>query len=106
MSSQPRASGYFRTSYAQDVALLQTRMQRVSAVVFGIISTPTEPLYRMGRRQNPLAPAPWDHVGWGRFDHPRPKEQRFRVFYAGERRACFVETLARAWATIFASNGS
>ncbi len=36
MSNQPRASGYFRTSYAQDVALIQTRMQRVSAVIFGI----------------------------------------------------------------------
>ena len=37
MSNQPRASGYFRTSYAQDFALLQTRMQRVSAVLFGIV---------------------------------------------------------------------
>jgi branched-chain amino acid transport system permease protein len=37
VSNQPRASGYFRTSYAQDVALIQTRMQRVSAVIFGIV---------------------------------------------------------------------
>jgi branched-chain amino acid transport system permease protein len=34
VSSQPRASGYFRTRYAQDTALLQTRLQRVSAVFF------------------------------------------------------------------------
>ena len=37
MSSQPRASGYFRTSYAQDIALMQTKMQRVSAVIFIIV---------------------------------------------------------------------
>lgn len=36
MSSQPRASGYFRTSYGQDIALTQTRLQRASAVVFAI----------------------------------------------------------------------
>jgi branched-chain amino acid transport system permease protein len=34
VSSQPRASGYFRTSYAQDLALVGTRLQRVSLVVF------------------------------------------------------------------------
>lgn len=33
MSSQPRASGYFRTSYAQDFALVQTRMQWAWSVV-------------------------------------------------------------------------
>jgi branched-chain amino acid transport system permease protein len=37
VSSQPRASGYFRTSYAQDIALTQTKMQRVSAVIFIIV---------------------------------------------------------------------
>jgi branched-chain amino acid transport system permease protein len=30
----PRASGYFRTDYSQDVMLLQTRTERVSAVLF------------------------------------------------------------------------
>jgi branched-chain amino acid transport system permease protein len=30
----PRASGYFRTSYAQDLALVQTRFERVSLGVF------------------------------------------------------------------------
>ena len=30
----PRASGYFRTDYGQDLALLQTRTERVSAVLF------------------------------------------------------------------------
>jgi branched-chain amino acid transport system permease protein len=34
VSRQPRASGYFRTSYAQDFALTQTRMQRASALIF------------------------------------------------------------------------
>jgi branched-chain amino acid transport system permease protein len=31
---QPRASGYFHTSYAQDFALLQTRTERVSLALF------------------------------------------------------------------------
>ncbi len=30
----PRASGYFRTDYAQDLALLQTRAERVSLAIF------------------------------------------------------------------------
>jgi branched-chain amino acid transport system permease protein len=34
--SVPRASGYFRTSYAQDVRLLDTRMQRTCFVIFAI----------------------------------------------------------------------
>ena len=29
----PRASGYFRTDYAQDLALVQTRAERVTVVV-------------------------------------------------------------------------
>ena len=37
MSSQPRASGYFRTNYAQDLALSQTKMQRISALVFAVV---------------------------------------------------------------------
>lgn len=32
--SAPRASGYFRTDYAQDLALVQTRSERVSLVIF------------------------------------------------------------------------
>ena len=34
MSRQPRASGYFRTDYAQDLALLGTRFERVGASLF------------------------------------------------------------------------
>lgn len=34
MSSPPRASGYFRTRYAQDFALVETRVRRVSLAVF------------------------------------------------------------------------
>ena len=30
----PRASGYFRTGYAQDLALLQTRLERVALLLF------------------------------------------------------------------------
>ena len=30
----PRASGYFRTSYAQDLSLLQSRSERISLAVF------------------------------------------------------------------------
>jgi branched-chain amino acid transport system permease protein len=33
----PRASGYFRTGYGQDLALLQTRTERISLVVFLLI---------------------------------------------------------------------
>jgi branched-chain amino acid transport system permease protein len=36
VSSQPRASGYFRTGYGEDLALVGTRLQRVSLVVFAI----------------------------------------------------------------------
>ena len=34
MSRSPRASGYFRTGYAQEMALTQTRLERVSLVGF------------------------------------------------------------------------
>ncbi len=37
MSRSPRASGYFRTGYAQDMALTQTRLERVSLVVFMLL---------------------------------------------------------------------
>ena len=30
----PRASGYFRTDYAQDLALAQTRSEQVSLAIF------------------------------------------------------------------------
>ncbi len=33
---QPRASGYFRTDYAQDLALVETRVQRVSLALFAV----------------------------------------------------------------------
>lgn len=35
-SRVPRASGYFRTSYAQDLALVQTRFERVSLALFAV----------------------------------------------------------------------
>jgi branched-chain amino acid transport system permease protein len=34
----PRASGYFRTDYTQDLALIQTRAERVSLIVFAAIA--------------------------------------------------------------------
>ncbi len=37
MSRSPRASGYFRTGYAQELALTQTRLERVSLVVFMLL---------------------------------------------------------------------
>ena len=37
MSSQPRASGYFRTNYGEDSALVGTRMRRVSLVIFVLV---------------------------------------------------------------------
>jgi branched-chain amino acid transport system permease protein len=33
----PRASGYFRTGYGQDLALLQTRAERISFALFVLI---------------------------------------------------------------------
>jgi branched-chain amino acid transport system permease protein len=36
VSSQPRASGYFRTDYGQDSAFFVTRLQRVSVLVFAL----------------------------------------------------------------------
>ncbi len=36
MSRQPRASGYFRTDYEQDLALAGTRLERTSLVVFAL----------------------------------------------------------------------
>ena len=53
---------------------------------------PIAPLYRVGRRPDPLVLPPLHVVGGNRFDDPRGE---FRVLYAGESRlACFVETLA------------
>ena len=37
MSRSPRASGYFRTGYAQELALTQTRLERVSLVVLMLL---------------------------------------------------------------------
>ena len=37
MSSPPRASGHFRISYAQDFALVETRLQRVALAVFALL---------------------------------------------------------------------
>jgi hypothetical protein len=56
-------------------------------------SIPAGSLYRIGRAPDPMAdPPPSIRQGAGRFDDP---EGRINVRYAGERRACFVETLAR-----------
>ena len=37
MSRSPRASGYFRTGYAQELALTQTRLERVSVIVLMLL---------------------------------------------------------------------
>jgi hypothetical protein len=55
------------------------------------VPSPIGHLYRIGRAPDPLAWVPWPYVGDGRFDDPH---RRFRVLYAGERRACFLEVLA------------
>jgi hypothetical protein len=54
-------------------------------------ATPRGAVHRIGRLPDPLAWPPWELVGDGRFDDPR---REFRVLYAGQRRACFLETLA------------
>ena len=37
MSRRPRASGYFRTGYAQDLALIETRTERTAVVALAVI---------------------------------------------------------------------
>src|SRR5262249_5927363 len=39
VSRTPRASGYFRTDYAQDLALTQTRLERVCVALFALALT-------------------------------------------------------------------
>ncbi len=58
----------------------------------GEVGTPTEPLYRLGRRGVALDWPSWDWVGDGRFDDPR-RIPKYRVLYVGDRRACFFEKL-------------
>lgn len=58
------------------------------------VATPAFRLFRIGRYPDPMAWAPWDRVGDGRYDDPR-LSKRYRVLYAGERRACFLESLAK-----------
>jgi hypothetical protein len=53
---------------------------------------PPRPLYRVGRKPDPLVLPPLSVVGGNRFDDPH---SRFRVLYAAERQiGCFIETLA------------
>lgn len=59
----------------------------------GECPTSTDILYRIGRAPYPLTLPPWHLVGSGRFDDPR-SQAAYRVLYAGERRACFYESLA------------
>ncbi len=54
-------------------------------------ATPRGVLYRVGRLPDPLAWSPREVIGDGRFEDP---QREFRVLYAGQRRACFLETLA------------
>jgi len=54
-------------------------------------ATPRAVLYRIGRLPDPLAWPPDEFTGGGRFDDP---QREFRVLYTGQRRACFLETLA------------
>lgn len=54
-------------------------------------ATPRRPLYRIGRLPDPLEWPAREFIGVGRFDDPKGE---FRVLYAGDRRACFLETLA------------
>jgi RES domain-containing protein len=51
---------------------------------------PFQLLFRVGRH-DPLAWPDWQYVGSSRCDDP---SGRFRVLYAGDRQACFLETLA------------
>jgi hypothetical protein len=55
-----------------------------------ISGPPAEIIYRIGRG-HPWQWPDWRYVGDSRFDDPA---RRFRVLYAGDRRACFLETLA------------
>lgn len=53
--------------------------------------TPLDELFRIARG-SPFAWPAWEYIGGNRFDDP---QNRYRVLYlAGERRTCFLETLA------------
>jgi hypothetical protein len=54
VSRQPRASGYFRTDYAQDLALTGTRFERValSLLVVALLAFRLSP-----RRSSSISPA-------------------------------------------------
>ncbi len=54
-------------------------------------TAPRVELYRIGHLPDPLAWPPKAVGGAGRFDDPLGE---FRVLYAGQRRTCFLETLA------------
>jgi hypothetical protein len=55
-----------------------------------VCGPPADIIYRIGRGQ-PVVWPDWRYAGDSRFDDPYG---RFRVLYAGDRRACFLETLA------------
>jgi hypothetical protein len=55
------------------------------------LSSPRVELYRIGHLPDPLAWPPEEVRGAGRFDDPLAE---YRVLYAGQRRTCFLETLA------------
>lgn len=58
-----------------------------------LLLTPDTQLYRIGRAPDPLMLPPHRLVGAGRFDDP-DSPPAYRVLYAGERLACFYESLA------------
>jgi hypothetical protein len=55
-----------------------------------VCGPPSDVIYRIGRGKAGAWPD-WRYVGDSRFDDPYG---RFRVLYTGDRRACFLETLA------------
>ena len=55
------------------------------------VTAPRVDLYRIGHLPDPLAWPPEAVRGAGRFDDPAGE---YRVLYAGQRRTCFLETLA------------
>lgn len=57
-------------------------------------TAPVALCHRIGFGPHPLAFPPWQYVGDGRFD-ALTRRSAYRVLYAGDRRACFHETLAR-----------
>lgn len=55
------------------------------------VARPSDPVWRVGFRPDPLAWSPWQYTGSGRWDDP---DDNWRVLYLGSLMGCLLEVLA------------